>query len=88
MLDRLTSDAAAALRSMKRMPFIVGGAIATLALAVGLNVAIFGLIHRALFAAPAHDARLALQHFAIGFAGLVDRHSIKLQTMANEAVGC
>jgi putative ABC transport system permease protein len=53
MLDRLTSDAAAALRSMKRMPFIAGGAIATVAVAVGLNVAIFGLIHRALLAAPA-----------------------------------
>jgi predicted permease len=35
------------------MPFIVGGAIATVALAVGLNVAVFGLIHRALLAAPA-----------------------------------
>lgn len=54
MLDRLTSDTAAAVRSMKRMPFIVGGAIATVAVAVGLNVAVFGLIHRALLAAPAH----------------------------------
>lgn len=54
MLDRLSSDAVAAVRSMKRMPFIVGGAIATVAVAVGLNVAVFGLIHRALLAAPAH----------------------------------
>ena len=56
MLDRLTSNAVAALRSLKRMPFIVGGAVATVAVAVGLNVAVFGLIHRALLAAPAHVA--------------------------------
>ncbi|MBP6702195.1 MAG: ABC transporter permease [Vicinamibacteria bacterium] len=54
MFDRLLSDAVAAVRSMRRMPFIVGGAVATVALAVGLNVAVFGLIHRALLAAPAH----------------------------------
>lgn len=54
MLDQLTSDASAALRSMRRMPFIVGGAIATVAIAVGLNLAVFGLIHRALLAPPAH----------------------------------
>lgn len=53
MFDRLTSDAAAAWRSMARMPFIVGGAVATVAIAVGLNLAVFGLIHRALLAAPA-----------------------------------
>ena len=38
---------------MKRMPLIVGGAIATVAVAVGLNLAVFGLVHRALLAAPA-----------------------------------
>lgn len=36
------------------MPFIAGGAIATVAVAVGLNVAVLGLLHRALLAAPAH----------------------------------
>lgn len=53
MFERLTSDVTAGLRSMTRMPSIVGGAIATVAIAVGLNLAVFGLIHRALLAAPA-----------------------------------
>ena len=48
------SDVAAALRSLRRMPVLVGGAIATLAVAVGLNIAVFGLIHRALLSAPDH----------------------------------
>lgn len=54
MLDRLTSDGFTALRSMRRMPFLVGGAIAIVAIAVGLNLAVFGLIHRALLAPPTH----------------------------------
>lgn len=52
MLERLTADVIAAARSLRRMPLLVGGAILTLTLAVGLNVAVFGLIDRALFAAP------------------------------------
>jgi predicted permease len=50
------------------MPFIVGGALATLAVAVGLNVAVFGLIHRALLAAPAHvvdPARVVTLEFGV-----------------------
>jgi putative ABC transport system permease protein len=43
-----------AARSLRRMPLLTGGAILTLAIGVGLNVAVFGLIDRALFAAPPH----------------------------------
>jgi len=52
VLERLTSGILAAARSLLRMPLLTGGATLTLALAVGLNVAIFGLIDRALLSAP------------------------------------
>jgi len=48
------------------MPLIVGGAVATVAVAVGLNVAVFGLVHRALLAAPAHVVDPA-RVFTLGF---------------------
>lgn len=46
------SGTTAAIRSLLRRPLLTGGASLTLALAVGLNVAVFGLIDRALLSAP------------------------------------
>ena len=74
MLERLTSDVVAAFRSLRRMPLLVGGALLTLALAVGLNVAIFGLIDRALFAPPPR-VTAPEQVFGLGFAAPGDEHS-------------
>ena len=67
MLERLTADVITAARSLRRMPLLVGGAVLTLALAVGLNVAVLGLIDRALFAAPPNVAEPG-RLFALGFA--------------------
>lgn len=51
--ERLTAGVISAVRSLLRMKALTGGAIVTLTLAVGLNVAVFGLIDRALLSAPA-----------------------------------
>lgn len=54
MLDALIRDFRTARRALTQFPLLTGGAIATLALAVGLNAAMFGLIDRALLSAPPH----------------------------------
>ncbi len=74
MIERLTADLIAAARSLRRMPLLVGGAILTLALSVGLNVAVFGLIDRALFAAPPHVAEPE-RLFTLAFAAPGDEAS-------------
>jgi putative ABC transport system permease protein len=53
-------------RSLARSPLLVAGAIATLAVSAGLNVAVFGLIHRALLGAPTHVTDTA-RVFTLGF---------------------
>lgn len=74
MLERLTDDVVAAARSLLRMPLLTGGAALTLALAVGLNLAIFSLVDRALFSAPPQVADPA-RVFALGFAPPGDDHA-------------
>src|SRR6476661_1396089 len=67
MFSRLASDLFRAVRSLRRMPLLTSGAILTLAIGVGLNVAVFGLIDRALFAPPpqvAEPGRLFTLSFA------------------------
>ena len=48
MLDRLAADIASALRSLCAAPALPIAAILTTALAVGMNLAMLGLIDRAL----------------------------------------
>ena len=50
----------------RRMPSLVVGAVLTLAVSVGLNVAVFGLMDRALLSPPAHVADPA-RVFTLGF---------------------
>jgi hypothetical protein len=54
MLERLRSDVLTATRSLIATPMPVLGAIITLAVAVGVNLAVFGLIDRALLSPPSH----------------------------------
>jgi predicted permease len=52
--DRLRFEIVSAVRSLGRAPATVIGAILTLAVAVGLNLAMFGLIDRAILSPPSH----------------------------------
>jgi putative ABC transport system permease protein len=54
MLERLRIDVFGAIRSLAATPTPVLGAIATLAVAVGVNLAILGLIDRAMLSPAAH----------------------------------
>ncbi len=59
MLERCRSDLSAALRSLSRFPSLVVGPVLTLAVSGGLNVAVFGLMDRALLSPPAQVAEPA-----------------------------
>lgn len=52
MLDGLKSGLGSGFRSFRRMPFLVAGAVLTLAVSTGLNVAVLGLVDRALLSPP------------------------------------
>lgn len=54
MLERLRTDVLRSIRSLAATPVPVIGAIATLAVAVGVNLAILGLIDRAMLSPAAH----------------------------------
>jgi predicted permease len=54
MIDRLIVDVGSALRSLRAAPAIPAAVILTTALAVGINLAMVGLIDRALLSAPPH----------------------------------
>jgi hypothetical protein len=66
MIDQLRTDGRLAVRSLVRTPLPVVAAILTLAVAAGVNVAMFGLIDRALLSPPA-GLRQPEQLFTIGF---------------------
>jgi predicted permease len=55
-LDRLRFDLSTAVRSLLSTPGPTAAAVLTLAAAVGMNLAIFGLVDRALMSPPAHVA--------------------------------
>jgi putative ABC transport system permease protein len=55
-LDRLHFDLSTAVRSLLSTPGPTAAAVLTLAAAVGVNLAIFGLVDRALMSPPAHVA--------------------------------
>jgi len=55
-MSQVLNAVTTAVRSLRRMPLLTGGAIATLSVAIGLNLAVFGLMHRALLSAPARVA--------------------------------
>ena len=57
MLERLRTDVLSAMRSLAATPIPVLAAIVTLAVAVGVNLAMFGLIDRAVIRPAAHVAR-------------------------------
>src|ERR671912_2957157 len=66
MIDRLMSDLASALRSLRAAPAIPVAAVFTTSLAVAINLAMAGLIDRALLSPPAHV--VDPQHvFTVGF---------------------
>jgi putative ABC transport system permease protein len=55
-LDRLSFEGLTALRALAATPLASLGAMLTLAASVGVNLAVFGLIDRALLSPPAHVA--------------------------------
>jgi len=57
MLERLGSDLFDAIRSLKADTLIVTAGVMTLAASIAMNVAMFGLIDRALVNPPRHVAR-------------------------------
>jgi putative ABC transport system permease protein len=57
MLERLVADVIDALRALKADALIVTAAVVTLAASIAINVAMFGLIDRALVSPPPHIAR-------------------------------
>ena len=57
MLERLVADVIEALRALKADALIVTAAVVTLAASIAINVAMFGLIDRALVSPPPHIAR-------------------------------
>jgi predicted permease len=54
LAERFRADAGSAFRALRATPVATGAAVVTLALAVGVNLAMFGLIDRALLSPPAH----------------------------------
>lgn len=56
-MERLRSDLLAAIRELKTGWLSVTAAVMTLAAAIGMNVAMFSLVDRALISAPKHIAR-------------------------------
>jgi len=66
VLDRLTSDVVLALRGIRAAPAIPFAAVLTTSLAVGINLAMAGLIDRALLSPPAHVVHPE-QVFTVGF---------------------
>jgi putative ABC transport system permease protein len=55
-MDRLRSDLLSAVRALKSTPATAASAVITLAVAVGLNLAMYGLVDRALLSPPPHVA--------------------------------
>ena len=66
MIDRLMSDVASAFKSLRAAPAIPVAAVFTTALAVAINLAMAGLIDRALLSPPAHVVD-PHQVFTVGF---------------------
>ena len=66
MIDRLMSDVASALRSLRAAPAIPVAAVLTTSLAVAINLAMAGLIDRALLSPPAYVVD-PQQVFTVGF---------------------
>jgi len=71
MIERLRADAVAAIRALRATPGPVVWAVVMLSVAVGLNLAMFGLVDRALLSPPGHvedPGRL----FTVGFESVGD----------------
>jgi len=66
MIDRMMCDVASALRSLRAAPAIPVAAVLTTSLAVAINLAMAGLIDRALLSPPAHVVD-PQQVFTVGF---------------------
>src|SRR5262245_50400174 len=66
MLERLGSDLVDAIRALKADALIVAAAVMTLAASIAMNVAMFGLIDRALVSPPGHLTR-AERLFSLAF---------------------
>ncbi len=79
MTQSLRLDGRLALRVLGRSPGTAAAAIVTLAVAVGLNLAMFGLIDRALLSPPAHVAD-ASRVFTLAFEHEADNGAIARMT--------
>ena len=66
MIEHLRVDVVTALRAFRSAPGTAAAMILTLAVAVGANLAMFGLIDRALLSPPAHVVD-APRVFTLGF---------------------
>ncbi len=66
MIERVRFETVTAFRSLAATPVPTLAAVATLAVAAGVNLAMFGLINRALLSPPAHVAG-ADRVFTVGF---------------------
>jgi hypothetical protein len=71
MIERLRVDTFAAIRALRATPGPVVWAVVMLSVAVGLNLAMFGLIDRALLSPPSHVADPG-RVFTVGFESVGD----------------
>ena len=91
MLDALRYDTNYALRGFRRRPGFTAVIVATLALGIGANTTMFGLLDRLLLQAPAHIAdpdRVVLFNVrTAGFDGAQTTEPYVLSTVLREQVG-
>jgi predicted permease len=79
MLDRLRIDTVSAIRALTSKPGPVIWSVLTLGVAVGLNLAMFGLVDRALLSPPAHVASPD-RVFTLGFERIGDENGGRMTT--------
>jgi putative ABC transport system permease protein len=79
MIERLRVDTSSAIRGLRTSPGTLTAALVMLAVAAGINLAMFGLIDRAILSPPAHIADPA-RVFTIAFEHDVDGERVLMST--------